>query len=162
MYMPCHAYGSQKTACGNRYSPSIILVLGIKLRSSGLIASTFLYMLSHLNPTGFFFLYDKIYYHNHFSFSKCFKIHSLRVLYSMFWLYLAQYPKSSLIDLPLPCLVLSFYFLNLSKPSLVALKHSHFNANYHLFIYKTISSWKNYFLKYKKTQKLRRHRYSFM
>lgn len=35
-----HACGDQRTTCGNRFSPSTLCVLGLKLRSSGLEASS--------------------------------------------------------------------------------------------------------------------------
>ena len=41
LHVPLHICGGQRTACRSLFSPSILWVLGIEIRSSGLVASTF-------------------------------------------------------------------------------------------------------------------------
>lgn len=45
---PQHAYGGLQTTCKSQFSPSILQVPGIELVMSGLVADTFIYLLSHL------------------------------------------------------------------------------------------------------------------
>lgn len=49
VYMPQDVYGGQQTTRGSQFSPYTMWILGVKLRSSGLVTGTFTHLTIYIS-----------------------------------------------------------------------------------------------------------------